>query len=722
MKKNISALLIFLAPIAFLCAQGPLITLEDVWSKFSFYPQGVNGFNFLRDGRHYTESVDEGIQQFDLLTGDKVKEVLFFSGIQEGMQGNSIEEYAFSEDENLLLIKTASEKIYRHSDKADFYVYDRRSKTLQPLSANGKQQYATFSPKGDKVAFCRENNLFFKDMTSGKEVQVTPDGKINAVINGSTDWVYEEEFGFTRAFEWSPDGRFLAFIRFDESQVPQFTMEYYRNGLYPEPYTFKYPKAGEKNSVVAVHIFDTQTGKTVRTDLGGDTEYIPRIKWTQDPNLVCIFKMNRHQNHLQLLLADARDGKITQLLEEKSKTYVDIHDNLTFLEDGKRFVWSSETDGFNHLYLYNMDGRLERRLTSGDWDVTAFYGVDETRGLVYFQSAEKSPLERQVYVVGLDGKGKKNLTPEKGFHSAEFSPTFDYFVHTHSSAAAPPVITVRDAKGKSLRTLVENKELAKRLSDYRLRAPEFFRFTTSENVELNGWMIKPTDFDPQKKYPVFMYLYGGPGSQEVLDEYDGTMRIWFQMLAQKGYIVACVDNRGTGGRGEAFKKVTYLQLGKYETMDQIEAARWLGRQNYVDPARIGIFGWSYGGYMSTLCLLKGAAEFKMAIAVAPVTNWKWYDNIYTERFMQTPAENPGGYEDNSPVNFARNLKGKYLIVHGMADDNVHFQHTVEMTNALIMAGKQFDTYVYPNSNHSIGGGVKRLHLFNTLTNFILENL
>jgi dipeptidyl-peptidase-4 len=722
MHKTTLAILFLLGQLAPLTAQGPQITVEDVWAKFKFYPEGVDGFNFLKDGRHYTRLEKEGILQYDLLTGNQVKEILLLSRIEEGLQGNGLEDYAFNQDENKLLLKTASEKIYRHSDRASYYLYDRGSQTLQPLSDKGKQQYATFSPSSDKVAFCRGNNIFYKNLPDGKEIQVTKDGQNNQIINGSTDWVYEEEFGFTRAFEWSPDGRFLAFIRFDETQVPQFTMDYYRNGLYPEPYTFKYPKAGEQNSRVSVLIYDTRTGKTVRADLGTDFEYVPRIKWTQDPNQVCLFKLNRHQNHLQLLLADAQTGKTALLLEEKSNTYVDIHDHLTFLKDGKHFIWSSEKSGYNHLYLHQIDRPLEQQLTAGEWDVTAFYGVDETRKMLYFQSTEKSPLERQVYAIDLNGRNKRNLTREKGFHTAEFSSTHDYFVHTYSHAGTPPVITVRDLKGQPLRSLVDNQPLAKLLADYGVRTPEFFQFKTTESVQLNGWMIKPKDFDPQKKYPVFMYLYGGPGSQEVLDEYDGTMRMWFQMLAQKGYIVACVDNRGTGGRGEAFKKVTYLQLGKYETIDQIEAARWLGKQSYVDASRIGIFGWSFGGYMSTLCLLKGAAEFKMAIAVAPVTNWKWYDNIYTERFMRTPGENQIGYEDNSPVNFARNLKGKYLIVHGMADDNVHFQHTAEMMNALILAGKQFDSYVYPNSNHSIGGGVKRLHLFNKMTDFILENL
>ena len=490
-----------------------------------------------------------------------------------------------------------------------------------------------------------------------------------------------------------------------------------RQSLYPENVTFKYPKVGMENSKVSIHIFDTKTKKKVDVDRTSDPDgYIPRIKWTNDPSKLCVFWMNRHQNHLELLIANSVSGKTTKLLQEENKYYIDIHDNLTFLQDGQGFIWTSEQDGFNHIYLYDMSGSLKKQITTGNWEVTSFYGVDEKNKAIYYQSASVSPMEREIFSVGLDGVTKKQLHVDKGMNTAQFSTTFDLFVLNHSTINSAPTYTVYDRKGKVVRVLENNEGVKAQQDEAGAQPVEFFNFTTSEGVDLNGYMIMPANFDPAKKYPVFMT------SQEVLDGWMGADYWWYQSLAQQGYIIACVDNRGTGGRGEEFKKMTYLQLGHYETIDQIEAAKYLGNLPYADSSRIGIFGWSYGGYMSSLCLLKGNDVFNSAIAVAPVTNWKWYDSIYTERYMRTTNENSKGYEDNSPINFVDRLTGNYLLVHGNSDDNVHFQNSAEMSAALIKANKQYDTYYYPNRNHGIYGDNARRHLYVKMTDFLNKNL
>lgn len=701
------------------------ITLEAIWKNYEFFPRSVPGFNFLKDGKHYTRLEDNKIQQYDLTTGTLVA-TIFNPAATEGDSGfdGSVDGYTFSEDENKILIESGTEPIYRRSSRANFFVYDRSTRKLTKLFDRGKQLYATFNPRADKVAFVFENNLYFRDLATGNLAQLTEDGEQNKIINGSTDWVYEEELSFAQAFSWSPDGQHIACYRFDESEVKQFTMTNYHDELYPEYYTFKYPKVGEANSKVDIFVYNLESGKAVKADLGAEQDiYIPRVKWA-GPGQLCIYRLNRHQNELELLLADPETGKTSRLLYEKSKYYIseELYDDLVFLEGGKQFVWASEKDGWKHLYLYDMNGREVRQLTKGQWEVDAFYGVDEKNGRLYYQAAEKSPLERQVYSIGLDGKDKQVLAGAAGWNAAQFSSTYDYYVVTHSTANSPAAYTVYDRKGKPLRVIEENRQLKEKMQAYGVQPVEFFRFTTGDGVELNGWMIKPRDFKENRQYPVLMTQYGGPGSQEAIDHWLGLDYWWYQMLAQEGYVVACVDNRGTGGRGEEFKKMTYMQLGHYETIDQVEAARYLGKLPYTDPARIAIFGWSYGGYMSSLCILKGNDVFKAAIAVAPVTNWKWYDTIYTERFMRTYKENEDGYRNNSPVYFADRLKGDYLLVHGMGDDNVHFQHTAEMANALIAANKQFETYFYPNRNHGIYGGNTRLHLYTKMTGFLKESI
>jgi len=531
--------------------------------------------------------------------------------------------------------------------------------------------------------------------------------------------------------EWSPDSKRIAFMRFDESRVREFTMTLFKDDVYPEYETFKYPKVGEDNAIVTIHVHDIGTASTIKAELPYETPgmdaldqvYFPRIKWTQDPAKLCVTKMNRLQNELELFLVDAGSGKSSSMLKETNPYYIDVTDNLTFLKNGKEFVWTSEKDGFNHIYIYNLKGKELRQLTSGKYDVTSFYGVDEVNGKVFFQAAGENPMNREIYSVDLKGKAKQRLTPDDGTNSAQFSSTFDYYVNTFSTANTGATYKVYDVSGKLIRTIEENQGVADLQKTYGAQPVEFIQVPSADpSIQLNASIIKPADFDESKAYPVFMYVYGGPGSQTVTNSFGGFNYWWFQMMAQKGYIVVSVDNRGTGARGQEFKKMTYKQLGKYETEDQIAAAQYLGKQGYVDAERIGIFGWSYGGYMSSLCLFKGADVFKSAIAVAPVTNWKWYDTIYTERYMQTLKSNGEGYKENSPVYFADLLKGNYLIVHGNADDNVHFQNTTEMVNALVNANKQFDTYFYPNRNHGIYGGNTRLHLYTKMTNFLTEKL
>ncbi|MEN0006432.1 MAG: S9 family peptidase, partial [Bacteroidota bacterium] len=639
------------------------ITLENIWSQGTFRMQYVPGFTFQNDGKHYTRLQRNKIMQYDITTGESTATIFDPSGVKnKGSFNGQIGSYSFSADESKILIKTESERIYRYSSRANYFVYDRDTETLTAVYEEAKQRDVAFSPQADKVAFVVANNMYYKDLETGKIAQITTDGKENEVINGATDWVYEEEFGFYRGFEWSPDGKKVGFYRFDESAVKQFTMTNYYDNLYPEYVTFKYPKVGEKNADVTIHIYDVKSGKTIDAAITKNTDYyIPRIKWLPETDDLCVFRMNRHQNELELIKVNARSGKSNLLFKETNKYYIDIHDNLTFLADGKGFIWTSEQDGWNHIYHYDMNGQMVKQLTKGNWEVTDFYGVDEKNEKIYFQAAANSPLDREIYEVGINGKGRKAIADDDGINRAQFSSTFDYYVLNHSTVNTPNTHTVYERSGKKVRVIEDNGKVEERQDQYGVQDIEFFTFENRDGTPLNGWMIKPANFTANRKYPVFMYLYGGPGSQQVLNSWRGTNYWWFQMLAQQGYIIACVDNRGTGARGEEFKKMTYLDLGKYETMDQIDAAKYLGALPYADEQRIGIFGWSYGGYMSSLCLLKGNDVFSAAIAVAPVTNWKWYDTIYTERYMRTEKENPGGYKDNSPVYFADKLKGDYLL-------------------------------------------------------------
>jgi dipeptidyl-peptidase 4 len=702
------------------------VTLEDVARFGSFFPQSVEGFRSANDGDHYTlltrtTGSGSAIVKYSYETGEVVSEITSTTQIQAATGTEvAMRSYSFSPDETKILIPTETERIYRHSSKSKYLIYDLNQKTLQTLD-DDKQMLATFSPSGNQVAFVKNNNLFLKDLNSGSLMPITTDGVRNKIINGASDWVYEEEFGFDKAFFWSPDGRYIAFYRFDETDVPTFSMDVYGDELYPSQDVFKYPKAGEANAKVTIHIYDVQANEVKPVIINQPYEYIPRLKWTTDPEMLCVFVMNRHQNHLQLMLAASKTGKTQLLYEEKDRAYVDVDDDIVFLKDNS-FIWTSERDGYNHLYHIDAKGRVKKQITTGKFDVTNFYGYNPENKTLYYQAAETNPYERHIYSVQLNGKNKRLLTPGPGTHNATFNTGFKYFVHTHSQAFLPPVTTLHMASGDQVRLLQENARLKNRLETYELGQKEFFDIKGATGEKLSAWMLKPADFDPNKQYPVLMFVYGGPGSQTVKDSYDSFNDFWFQHLTTLGYIVVSVDNRGTGARGRDFKKATYLQLGKIEHEDQIAAAKEIGQLPYIQANRIGIFGWSYGGYMSSLCLAMGNDVFKLAIAVAPVTNWRFYDSIYTERYMRTPQENASGYDDNSPVNHVEKIKGKLLLVHGTADDNVHVQNSMVMTNALINADVQFQQFMYPDKNHGIYGGNTRYHLYQMMTSFIVENL
>ncbi|MCD4788556.1 MAG: DPP IV N-terminal domain-containing protein [Bacteroidales bacterium] len=727
MKKLILGFLfiaIFLFSELYAQSETKQITLNDIFRSRKFYPEYISGIRSLNDGEHYCILEKDSLNVINYIKGEKTGTIVTSSQLIP--EGDTIpigmRRYQLSNDENKILFATETKSIYRYSSKSKYYIYDIESGKLTQLSQGGKQRLAAFSPDGSKVAFVRDNNMFIKNLENGNEQQITTDGLYNNIIYGTTDWVYEEEFGFTKGFLWSPDGSKIAFYRFDESNVKEYQMTMWGD-LYPEHYKYKYPTAGEDNSIIKILVYDLATKQTIEMDIGEDTDiYIPRIKWTKNSEKLSIQWMNRLQNELKIFLADVTTEKTKIIYHETNKYYIDITDNLTFLEDNEHFIITSEQDGYNHIYLYDMKGNLIKQLTKGEWDVTEFIGVDEKKGLVYFISAETTPLNRELYVVKLNGSGKKKLSEKDGNNRVRFSKQFKYFINTYTNANTPANITVNSAKGNELRVLKDNLKLKETIEEYKFSSKEFFTFTTSEGVELNGWMIKPLDFDPEKEYPVLMYVYGGPDSQTVRNSWGGG-NLWYQMLASKGIIIASVDNRGTGARGEEFKKMTYLQLGKYETIDQIEAAKYLISLGYVDPERIGIWGWSYGGYMSALCMTKGADYFSTGIAVAPVTNWRNYDNIYTERFMRTPQENPDGYDDNSPINHVEKLEGNFLIIHGTADDNVHVQNSIELVTALVDADKQFEMQFYPNSNHGIYTGRNTtIHLYTRLTDFILDNL
>ena len=739
-------------------AQTSNITLEDIWTRHTFAPRGIGGIRSMADGEHYLSMSRTGITKYSYLTGEKVEDICLFGG--PAMQKKAkplppMEGYQMSADEQQILLSSGFEPLYRHSGVSDYWLYDIQQKTFTQLSKNGKQRLTTLSPDGTKVAFVRDNNLYWMDLATLEEHAITTDGKVNEIINGTTDWVYEEEFGITQGFQWSPDSKKIAYLRFDESKVKEYNMQMW-GALYPEDYRYKYPKAGEDNSKVSLRIYKLESGKTqfpqlagkensVGTPASGEWEYLPRFQWA-DANTLAFMRMNRLQNHMQILTINTdKDGcePDATLYDEQDKAYVEVPDTWQFITVGKgkkaqqQMLITSERDGYRHIYLYDMQGNLVKQVTTGEWEVCDVPGIDVRNQRLYYTSHEHHPTQKSLFVIGFDGKKKQCLndvtrnvknTEDRyvlGTYNATFSNGCKYYIRTYSTANDAPLYTLHDANGKLIKVLEDNQELNRKMkAEYETYRKTFGSFTTSIGTNLNYYTIKPKDFDQNKRYPVLIYVYGGPGNQQVSDSYGYSDYYWYHMLADKGYVVFCFDGRGTGGRGAAFKKQTYGDMGRMECEDAIEAARWLGRQSWVDKDRIGIWGWSFGGYLSTLALLKGNDVFKMAIAVAPVMNWRYYDNIYTERYLGLPQDNAKGYDDNSPLNFADRLQGNYLLIHGTGDDNVHFQNSAEMVERLENAGKQFEFRIYPNKNHSIydATGNTRLNLYQLMTDFILRKL
>ncbi|WP_438969212.1 S9 family peptidase [Nonlabens sp.] len=717
MIKNCMILLAFVFISQSLTAQKN-ITVEDIY-RGEFRTQGLQSLASLNNGTeylilNYNRDRTQTIDKYSYKTGEKTETLVNSSDL-----GITIRDYILSDDESQMMIISESNQIFRRSSYDKVHILDLKTKKITLLS-DDLVRSPSFSPDGKKVAYVFENNLYYKDLASGAVIQATNDGVNNALINGVTDWVYEEEFAFVKAYEWSPNSEQIAFISFDESEVPEFSMDVYGNELYQKPYVFKYPKAGEKNAVVALHQFTLATGARQEVALGRNEEfYVARINYSPNGKLAAQV-LNRHQDVLDFYYIDA-NGKASIAFTEKDNAYVDVTDDLTFLEDGS-FLWTSEKDNWRHIYLYDADGTEKRQITKGNWDVTSYYGYDTNSKRIYYQSTEDGSINRGIYSISLKAKKKKKLSSQTGTNSASFSKNFTYYINTYSSATTPPVYTLNNAKdGETVREIKNNNDLKVKLNDYQVSQKEFSTININGN-DLNMWTMKPLDFDPNKEYPLFMTQYSGPGSQSVANSWYGANDFWYSMLANEGYIVVCVDGRGTGYKGADFKKVTQKELGKYEVEDQIAAAKKLGAMSHIDANRVGIWGWSYGGFMSSNCLLQGNDTFTMAIAVAPVTSWRFYDSIYTERYMTTPQENASGYDENSPINHVNKLKGKYLLIHGTADDNVHVQNTMRMVEALVQANKQFDWAIYPDKNHGIYGGNTRIHLYNKMTDFIKENL
>ena len=721
--RHVVAVIGFLTTSLIYC-QNKQITLEDIWSG-AFRTEGMQALHSMKNGKQYSvlnydkQNGTTSIDIYDYKTLEKVKTLVSSSEIAE-IQG--FFNYTFSDDESKVILTTKEVPVFRRSRLGVYYVYDIATKALTKVSEDLVQE-PTLSPDATKIAYGFENNLYVKDLNSGVVNQITTDGVKNKIINGITDWVYEEEFSFVRAFDWNAGSNQIAFIRFDETDVPEFSMDVFGSGLYQTQQVFKYPKAGEANSKVSLYLYDlnSETVSEIKVSKAYTDFYIPRIQWTKDADVLSAQYMNRHQNELDLWMINTKSNTSNLVLAETDKAYIDVTFNLTFLEDNS-FIWTSEKDGYNHIYHYSKKGDLINQVTNGDWEVTRYYGFNEKENTIYYQSVENGSINRDVYSIKLNGKNKKRLTKADGTNSASFSADFTYFINTHSSATTPPEYTLHNSKsGDLVKGIKDNDRLAQNVSDYVTSKKEFSTISINGN-ELNMWMIKPADFDETKEYPLFMYQYSGPGSQQVANRWNGANDYWYQMLAQQGYIVVCIDGRGTGFKGAEFKKVTQNELGKYEVEDQIAAAKKLGELPYIDESRIGIWGWSYGGFMSSNALFKGNDVFKMAIAVAPVTSWRFYDTIYTERYMTTPQENPSGYDENSPINHVDKLKGDFLLIHGSGDDNVHLQNTMRMVEALVQADKQFEWMIYPDKNHGIYGGNTRLHLYKKMTNFINKTL
>ena len=711
------------------------VTLRDI-AQGTYRAQGISGLKPMLDGEHYTQisSDHKRIVKYSFKTGEEVG-TLFDVTTARDCDLKSFDDYILSPDEKLILIQTETKPIYRHSFTAVYYIYNVKNNKMEPLSNNGPQQVPLFSPDGNQIAFVRNNNIYLVKLLFGNsESQVTKDGEYNHVLNGIPDWVYEEEFSFNRAFDFSADSKIIAYVRFDESAVPMFSFPWYKGlapektsyATYPGAYEYKYPKAGEVNSKVSVHTYDIKSHVTRKMDLQIDSDgYIPRIKFTSDPEKLAIMTLNRHQNRLDLYMANPRSGLCKVAIRDEAEQYIkeSAYSNIKFYPE--HIVMMSEKDGYNHLYLYTIAGNLVKQITKGQFEVTSFLGWDQKANVFYYASNEGSPLRTAIYKI--DGKGKKTkLSTRTGSNSAIFSTNQKYYINTFSNISTPTLITLNDNRGKELTTLLDNSKLKAQTAQLNMPQKEFFTFRTSSGVELNGWMMKPANFNANKKYPVILHQYSGPGSQQVIDRWGigsfGDGGLFEAYMCDKGYIMVCVDGRGTGGRGAAFEKCTYLQLGVKEAEDQVETAHYLGTLPYIDGKRIGIWGWSFGGYNTLMSMSDGSGAFKAGVAIAAPSDWRFYDTVYTERFMRTPKENAEGYDAGSAIKRAPQLKGSLLLIHGTADDNVHYQNCAEYSEALVQAGIQFDMQVYTNRNHGIFGGKTREHLMNRVANFFIQNL
>jgi dipeptidyl-peptidase-4 len=721
-----SSLLAVLGVAAELGAQAGDFSVEGIFLRRAFAPELVSS-RWLPAGGAYVvlERGEGGTVDLYRVEAASGRRALLLRGRDLVPPGSSqpiaVEDFEFSPDGSKLLIFTNTQRVWRLNTKGTYYVWDFSTRTLKPVSTRpGFQMFAKFSPDGRRVGFVRDNNIFLVDLESGLERQLTHDGGED-IINGTTDWVYEEELDLRDAWRFSPDGRKIAFWRFDQSPIPPFYL-LDELSLYPRLIPVRYPKAGTDNSLVRLGVIDLETGQTRWIDTGEERDsYIARMDFAGSPDSIWFVRLNRHQNRLDLLLADVNTGASRVIMTDRDSAWVDLHDPI-WIDGGRRFLYLSERDGYAQLFLFGRDGSLIRKVTSGPWDVLEVYGVDQGSGTVYFTAAADGPLVRPLYRIGLDGTNFRRLSRPEGVHNPDFDPAFRYYIDVHSRAGQPPVQTLNRADGSVIRVLADNRRLRAKLDSLELRRPEFIKVPTAPGVELNAYLIKPPRFDSTRAYPLLMYVYGGPGSQTVLDAWGGDLYLWHQLVAREGYLVASVDNRGTGARGARFKKITYLNLGTYETADQIAAARFFGALPYVDPSRIGIWGASYGGYMALMAMFRGEGVFKAAISRAPVTDWRLYDTIYTERYMRTPQENPEGYRRSAPQTYAELLQGNLLIVHGSGDDNVHPQNTTQLIHLLEEANKQFDLRIYPNKTHALEGARTRLNLYTFFLEWLKKNL
>ena len=732
--KKLSILCMMLCLSVFF-GNAQVVTLQEV-ANGAYRTEGISGIKPMLDGEHYTQiSRDrKKIVKYSFKTGKEVATVFDVSTARD-CTIKSFDDYIMSPDESRILIQTETKPIYRRSFTAVYYIFNVRNNTMEALSEGGPQQVPLFSPDGNQIAFVRNNNIYLVKLLFGNsESQITEDGKYNEVLNGIPDWVYEEEFGFNRAFDFSADSKMLAYIRFDESKVPMYSFPMYQGmnpsldqyAVYPGSYDYKYPMPGVDNSKVSVHTFDIKSKVTRKLDLPLDEDgYIPRIQFTKDENTLAIMTLNRHQNRFDLYFANPRSTLCKLVVRDEAEQYIkeEAYGNMTFYANN--FVMMSEKDGFNHLYLYSAGGNLIKQITKGKFEVKSFLGWDEKTNTYYYSSNEESPLRTAIYKI--DAKGRKTkLSSRTGTNQAIFSKSMKYYINTFSNLATPPVITINDNTGKTLTTLVDNKKLAQKVASMNLPSKEFFTFTTSDGVQLNGWMMKPANFDASKKYPVIMHQYSGPGSQQVIDRWNigsrGDGGMFEAYMADHGFISVCVDGRGTGGRGSDFEKCTYLNLGVKEARDQVETALYLGTLPYIDSKNIGIWGWSFGGYCTLMSMSEGTPAFKAGVAVAAPSDWRYYDTVYTERFMRTPKENMEGYQASSAMTRASQLNGELLLIHGTADDNVHLRNASEYSEALVQADKQFDMHIYTNRNHGIRGGNTTKHLLTRVTEFFIEHL